>query len=200
MPTGYTAKLCDGKKQTFAEFALTCARAFGALVTMRDEGLEVPIPKKFEPSPYHSEQIAKAHERLGIAERMSAAEAEKAARVEYEVALADYTKARQENDAKRGRLRAMRHEAEEWAPPTPDHAGLKKFMLEQLDTTIKFDCNDDYPTRPVLKTGEEKRRSEVEKALADIAYHDAELAKERQRCAERTEWVRALRASLEPRK
>lgn len=32
MPTGYTAKIHDGGSRTFPEFALECARAFGALI------------------------------------------------------------------------------------------------------------------------------------------------------------------------
>jgi hypothetical protein len=36
MPTGYTEKLME-KGQTFQQFALLCARNFGALVMMRDD-------------------------------------------------------------------------------------------------------------------------------------------------------------------
>jgi hypothetical protein len=34
MPTGYTAKIYNGVPQTFEEFALDCARTFGALITL----------------------------------------------------------------------------------------------------------------------------------------------------------------------
>ena len=37
MPTGYTLDLYNGKDITFEEFVLKCARAFGALIDMRDE-------------------------------------------------------------------------------------------------------------------------------------------------------------------
>jgi hypothetical protein len=47
MPTGYTAPIADG--MTFEQFALGCARAFGALVTMRDEPSDAPIPERLEP-------------------------------------------------------------------------------------------------------------------------------------------------------
>jgi len=44
MPTGYTADLNDGKQVTFQEFTMKCARAFGALIEMRDDlgGLSSP--------------------------------------------------------------------------------------------------------------------------------------------------------------
>ena len=56
MPTGYTAYVQEGA--TFEEFVWRCARNFGALVTMRDEPTDVPVPDAFTPSKYHLEQIA----------------------------------------------------------------------------------------------------------------------------------------------
>ena len=50
MPIGYTSKLHDGD-QPFNEFIMSCARAFGALVTMRDDPNDAPIPE-FEVSEY----------------------------------------------------------------------------------------------------------------------------------------------------
>ena len=63
MPTGYTAKIADG--QTFEEFILSCARAFGALVEMRDEPADAPIPEEFKPSAYHTTQIGVARAKMG---------------------------------------------------------------------------------------------------------------------------------------
>lgn len=40
MPTGYTDAIKDGI--SFNQFILSCARAFGALITMRDEPSSVP--------------------------------------------------------------------------------------------------------------------------------------------------------------
>ena len=43
MPTGYTADIQDGKITTLREYALSCARAFGALIMMRDDPHDAPI-------------------------------------------------------------------------------------------------------------------------------------------------------------
>lgn len=40
MPTGYTADIKDGI--TFRDFALRCARAFGATIMQRDEDISIP--------------------------------------------------------------------------------------------------------------------------------------------------------------
>ena len=36
MPTGYTHELHEGEEISFEKFVMSCARAFGALVLMRD--------------------------------------------------------------------------------------------------------------------------------------------------------------------
>ena len=48
-----------GKEVTFKQFALTCARAFGALVHMRDEPLSAPIEKPQQGS-YHEDHLEDA--------------------------------------------------------------------------------------------------------------------------------------------
>jgi hypothetical protein len=40
MPTGYTAGVADGTITEFREYALLCARAFGACIMLRDEPVE----------------------------------------------------------------------------------------------------------------------------------------------------------------
>lgn len=55
MPTGYTAAVEDGTITEFDDFAWQCARAFGALIMMRDDPMSAPIPQKFEPTAEHVE-------------------------------------------------------------------------------------------------------------------------------------------------
>lgn len=62
MPTGYTANIKNGI--TFEEFALDCARNFGALIIMRDEPKDAPIPEQFEASKHHEEATSKYLEEL----------------------------------------------------------------------------------------------------------------------------------------
>lgn len=57
MPTGYTYPVAEEKVDTLAEFALQCARAFGACVTMRDEPSNKPIPEEFKPSLHYQKKL-----------------------------------------------------------------------------------------------------------------------------------------------
>lgn len=195
MPTGYTARLCDGK-QSFEDFVMSCARAFGALVTMRDDDANAAIPQEFKPSVYHRDAHEEAARKLAKFEAMTEAEADQLAKEAYSQAIAEWQKSRDDRAKRRDRLDSMRWDVKAWTPPTPEHQGLKSFMLEQLDTTIQFDCNGDGYPKPRLLSGADFKLDGVEKAIADVAYHRAEYAKEVERCAGRTEWVRALRESL----
>lgn len=65
MPTGYTAAIADGID--FKTYALSCARAFGALVEMRDEPANAPIPEEFKPSSYYVTSLASAREEVVLA-------------------------------------------------------------------------------------------------------------------------------------
>ncbi len=81
MPTGYTAAIKDGI--TFKQFALTCARAMGALIMMRDEPSGAEIPAAFPPSTFHRDQLARLSDELGNLRAMTVAEIEKAAEAAY---------------------------------------------------------------------------------------------------------------------
>jgi len=70
MPTGCTAKLMS-EGQTFHEFIMQCARNFGALIMMRDDPWDAPIPDKFEPYGYHAKKLIEAREELKRLNNMS---------------------------------------------------------------------------------------------------------------------------------
>jgi len=64
MPTGYSAPVLEGKIKTLPEFALLCARAFGACVNMRDDSMSADIPEEFPVSDYHSKAYKQASRKL----------------------------------------------------------------------------------------------------------------------------------------
>lgn len=64
MPTGYTASVQDGKITEFRDFAMQCARAFGATITMRDDPSDAPIPEAFEPENYNAKRLIEAQEEI----------------------------------------------------------------------------------------------------------------------------------------
>ena len=71
MPTGYTAILFDKPETSFRQYAYVCARAFGALVSMRDESLDVPLPVEIKPDSYYRLRAANIRDELGRLRKMS---------------------------------------------------------------------------------------------------------------------------------
>jgi len=196
MPTGYTAELCD-KDVPFEKFVLTCARAFGALVEMREDPLDKPIPEKIEPSDYHAKALNDARKTLTRLEKMEPEEAMQEADAEFREREAYFEEHKRKTTATRNRLVAMRSKVADWQPPTNNHEGLKNFMIEQLDRTIKYDGEVHESLKPTHKTGAEWLAENIESAKHDIAYHTEQYGKDVERTRGRNDWVRELRASLE---
>lgn len=172
-----------------------CARAFGALIMMRDEPMNAPIPEKIEANSYHLEAIADARKRQVELEGMGPAMTEMAADGVYRKAVADHERMLAEKDVLRSKYEAMLMRVAEWIPPTEEHEGLKRFMKDQIDLCIESDCVV-YGRPPALQTGAEWLACELVRVKQDIEYHSKLHQDEVERANGRTEWVKALRESL----
>jgi hypothetical protein len=196
MPTGYTAAVKEGI--TFEQFVMRCSRAMGALVMMRDDQMDAPIPERFEPSDYHAQKLGEAQAMLVWATQVPASEAAREAESEYREAVARHRRNLEESTDLRNKYNALLAQVIQWQPPTPEHQGLKDFMAQQLRETIRFDCNDDYYLEhpPVMLSGAAWKEAKIATAGKDVAYHSAEHAKEVERTEGRNNWLQQLRESL----
>lgn len=200
MPTGYTAEIHDGKPITFPEFVMNCARAFGALALMRDDPADAVIPDEFKPrTDYHDEQLVKHRAELARLEVMTPEQIVNAHADVRAGELRERTKDAVKNRDMRARYRAMLAEVEAWEPPTPDHVGLKEFMVKQITESIDFDCREGTEFLwPRLSDDDPAvwYEAQIAEAKRGITYATEERAKEIERAEQRTSWVRALRDSL----
>lgn len=196
MPTGYTADIKDGI--SFSTFALNCARAFGATITLRDEsGGGEKIPEKFEPSDYHAKALDADRETLAALESMTQRECELKAAADHTEAEAQRLSRIKECDDLRQRYEEMLECARLWIPPSEEHAGLKEFMIQQITDSLKWDCDTSYYATPTpVLSGLEWLESAKEKTISSIAYHKKAYADEVARTEQRNTWISALRASL----
>jgi hypothetical protein len=193
MPTGYTARIGEGA--TFEEFVWECARAFGANVEMRDEPSSVPV-REYAPSRYHIESLEKAMRRVEAAADMDLAVAELRARADYDSALHRWREAAAHKKQLRAKYEAVMAKVQAWEPPTPEHVDLKRFMTEQIGTSIDFDCHA-YP-EPVRESAAEWLTRERESAARDVEYHQRGLAEEALRVERSNRWNRELANSVPP--
>lgn len=198
MPTGYTADVADGKVTDFEEFAFQCAHNFGALIELRDQSKDAPIPE-FQPSEYTRKRLDEAQANLRAVEAWSLDEAamdQAAVRAVTTAAGEEYAAEKRETEA---RYRAMLEQVEAWTPPTTDHDGLKDFMRSQLEESIRFDCSPLgawFDPEPEVDA-EEYRLRQVVQAAKELASAATAWDEEVQRTGDRNRWVKQLRESLE---
>lgn len=194
MPTGYTADVADGKVTDFRTFALRCARAFGATIMQRDDPMSEP-PKPREVDDYYTRAVAERKAKIAALDAMTVEEANDAAALAYGEALKRHRESIQRNTDTRNRYNAMLAEAMAWEPPTPEHAGLKDFMVEQLTEGRKFDTGY-TPEPPTRQSGEFWLAHEKAEASRSLAYARESLAKEIERAEGANAWIAALYDAL----
>jgi len=193
MPTGYTD--CISKEASFKEFATHCAYAFGALVAFRDSGVRDELPKKIEASDYHKKRINELKQEQ---RNLKTTDQGKYNREQHKKDIAYYEGRINEANSLREKYNAMLEKVRAWQPPTPDHDGMKKFMIEQITMSIEGDCDTSYYKEKlnnyILADHYHKRLAEIPK---DIQYHTEKQKEEEKRIAERNGWLQALKKSLE---
>lgn len=196
MPTGYTAIIEDGEGCTFEEFVWRCARNFGAAIMMRDDSLDTPITDEAISNgsdTYYRERLDDARRRLAELESMTVDQAEVLAESEYRSALASHERyvAKQKETARR--YEVMLRRVNGWEPPTPKHAGLKAFMIEQIEMCIPRVRESDATEK---ESGAEWLQQAIAEARSDIERLTKNLAEEKELTANRLAWVHSLRASV----
>lgn len=192
MPTGYTAKLYEGQEQSFPEFVLSCAHAF--CIALRDAPIGSPIPEFVPDTKFYDEQIAKGNARLDVVRAWTDEEANTAAGVAHEAALERWRESEAKSEAVHRRYEEMLAQVDQWTPPTENHVELKKFMHDQLLSSIEFDAGG-FP-RPERMSGAAYAAEQIRRAASDVSYGTEHRAKELELAEANNAWAEALTASL----
>lgn len=194
MATGYTHAVKDGEVTDFRTFALRCARGMGALITMRDDPMNAPIPEEFKPAGHYAGWARAAREEKANLEALDDA----GRRAAYETAVQERRQAKEDSlklaGDTRDRYEAMLAQARAWTPPSPEHAEFKAFMESQLVDSIQHDCTPYMaPDHPPFEQWWPELLASLDDDIASYAEADAA---ERERTDGRNRWVRQLRESL----
>jgi len=199
MPTGYTAGILDGEITTFPQFVKLCMRNFGATIHMRDESFD----KEYEPrkvSTYHNENIKQIKKEIELLEKTSDEQLIKNEKKRLKEAKENALKYIEERKENRKKLEKLLEEAKAFEPPTTEHIGIKNFMIEQLETTIDFDCDTKYTEEELERIAlQEKsidaivlRQNKKESLEEDLQYHLKHHKEEVLRVTESNKWVEDL--------
>jgi hypothetical protein len=199
MPTGYTCDIKEGI--TFKQFAYGCSRAFGALMEMRDDPADTPIPKELKLSTYHKDELAKHKKTLAKTIKMTLKQAEKELKAYLVKSEKDCIEQMKKTEELATKYRLMIKEVEKYNPPSTEHQGFKDFMLQQLNDSLRWDCSSDYYAKQLeeLKkpmTAEQWRAERIKDAKHDVEYHKKQFAEELDRHNKRNTWVKLLHKSL----
>lgn len=195
MPTGYTAKLME-EGQTFPEFAMLCARAFGALVELRDNDMDAPIPENLPLSDYHVKALASANQELARLDAMTPQEREAFGVAKKAESLKSAQIGLEKENRENERIDKMVSEVSAWVPPSRDHEGMKSFMLEQLTISRNggYYANriEELNVKTPISFWDDARTS----AKWSVEYHAKHQREEIDRNTSRNNWLKQLRASL----
>jgi len=197
MPTGYTAGIIDGEITTFEQFATQCSRAFGATIHMRDNPLDSPYEPR-TPSQYYVNSLQSQREKLEETKTMT----DEAIVQDFENLLKDsleyHERELEKTKVNLGRLNSIMESAKSWVPPTEDHEGVRDYMIDQLEITIKADGDPSYHVNKIVQAKKELEegidpkvyREEKIKEIEDrISYYEGEVQKELERCKQSNDWM-----------
>jgi hypothetical protein len=191
MPTGYTAAIQNGI--SFEKFVWMCARAFGALMSMRDDPQGTPIPTRLEVEPYYQKRLTECRDAITAFDALTDAQFADQRRKERDREAARRAEYRAAKEQQAMLYRDMLARVEAWAPPTPDHTGLKEFMASQIQQSIEWDCGLSYCDAPIPWPTRAEARAEL---MREFNRADKAFTEESERVALRNAWIDALRASV----
>lgn len=198
MPSSYTYILGEREDMTLKQFALLCARNFGALIDMREKPLDTPIPEKIEPSPNYKKEYEKAVKQyedfIKMPDKLGYLETyynEMVERLQKE-----YAESSAKKSILRDRYNKMLIKVLRWTAPTNEHEKLRNFMIQQLHDSIEFDCSEYLPNIPPK---EEWCDIELHKSMLqkEADFYKKRYEKEIERVKSINQWLKDLRDSFD---
>jgi hypothetical protein len=200
MATGYTHVVTKNPNLTFTDFASKCARGMGAFIGQRDDSSDAAPIWQDKVGSYYKRALKKAKAEVARLSKMNKARRAKHIEEQRDQKRAYYLRSIGEAVVNRLRYTKMLLQVNAWQPPTPDHVGFKKFMIEQLTSSIKFDCDRDWLQQELNKldgkSDDDLWQDLLAEARRHLKYAEESLADEKERTAERNAWKLALAQSI----
>jgi len=196
MANGYTAPIEEDDTFTLAKYIWRCAKAFGFWgdAHMRDssKSWDDPLPLHFKTNDSLLEDIGMARDRLEKVKAMTDEEAEAAATYVFELWRESYGEPSAELVERASRYENMQKQVEAWTPPTPEHEGLKRFMLEQIEEERPTLT----PTKPFKQTGEQYKAQEIDDAREMLEQAQKRWARHVANITHANVWLQTLNEQI----
>ena len=199
MPSTQTSGIAEGL--SFEDFVKECALAASPFGHVKKVSFDTDEPT-FVPSDYHKRCLEEAEEELSEISQLTVEEAlqvvgEESDRL-YREAAQSYERRKEEIRDLKKKYEVMLRKAKAWVPPTPQHEGLKEFMIRQLNESLENDCDFERLERnaPEQISPERALYNKLEDLRKKVAYHQERWDDEVRSCNERNQWFKDLRDSL----
>jgi hypothetical protein len=197
MPSGYTSTLAD-QEQSFREFVLHCARAFGACIHQRDDPGN-DLPKLLEEDTYHLDEYNKALLKYKNFSEQTVGQWKQRFTQEKKDRIKRSQDRIKKNAKQIARYKLMLDKVKKWKEPSPLHQGLKDFMVEQLTQSIEWDTDkyaaDELKSAKKL-TFEPWKKEIIDSLKGSMDYHFEYIEKEKTKVVKANQWISALYDSL----
>ena len=159
------------------------------MIDFRDEP-KAKIPQQIEPSSYHYDELAVQNKRLLQLISMTDAELLAEMRAKNRKDRKYHKDAITSSVSLKEKYEAMLAQVKKFRPPSKEHHELKKFMIEQIESSIEFDCDSEYHKKKLEEIKEISaavyRQRELKEVNWKIKHHQKELQKEIARAGKRT--------------
>lgn len=207
MPTGYTYFIENGDISTGAEFLKKCIREFGCCIDQREDPLSAPLITEVKPSSYYKEQYENTVKKYEAFKCKTSDEIREMIRDNRDKDLSDTERYLSKQKLLRNKYLIVREDVENWVPPTPDHEGIKRFALEQIDMSIPAESELSRLEEKIYNlknSNPEIDEGEVGQYIIDtmkfferdIEYYKQKMAEEEERTSNRTEFIQDFLSSL----
>lgn len=177
MPTAYTDQIANG--MTFKEFASQ-------------------FVQKVHEEHFHERELARWEDKLKFYQHLSQDEDVALAAAEWEDIERERLSKLKAYETLRSQYEAMLAQVDAWVPPTPAHKKCQETMREQILSSIRVDCCDEFyriPTpRVILNVWMTKK---IENCRWHIAYQKQKILDQAALRDNAAEFARQLYASIE---
>lgn len=203
MPTAFTAHIEDGNISTGADFLKLCTQAFFFGLKIKDDDRGIP---DFDNIDTDSESVRFCEERLDIARgqldywlNISEDDSIAAMKKHNADAVSRHEQMRSRAVLHLERYNKVRAEVVKWKVPSPRHAELKEFALEQIDKCLEWEiktAESKIDDRDIFSDVSEFISHQIKAALRDISSYAEDVGIARKRVEKGCEWVKDFLESL----
>lgn len=206
MPSGYTSNVANGKVTELNDYLLNCAKAFGALVNMRDMPDDTPIPLEILPDTYHEKELVFYKKSLDDLVTMNQSKKIIECAKYNKDGLADAKESNEERAKIKLNYEIMLYKVRKWKdshlkisgqiPIKEGYDEFFKFIEKQLIDSLEWDT--EYPESVFTPLSvDEWYYEEMDSILRNIKYHDKALKEEIVHTKEKNDWLQGLRKMME---